>query len=188
MDKEAVAAIIGEQAAEPWRNMSPQEIRLMFVPRVLGGSSLKPTSAGKKQQAMQLMQILGQFASSTPIAGLIALQVMKTAYANEMVIDDNQWGMIEEFFVKQLQAPQQGEQPTEPSRNAPPSGQSSAPASGGGGGMEIEGLLSMVQDAGTMLNSLPPEIKEAIGIMLARNTPVEDIVANIIGRVQGTMQ
>jgi hypothetical protein len=188
MDKEAVAAIIGEQAAEPWRNMSPQEIRLMFVPRVLGGSSLKPTSAGKKQQAMQLMQILGQFASSTPIAGLIALQVMKTAYANEMVIDDNQWAMIEEFFVKQLQAPQQGEQPTQPSRSAPPSGQSSAPASGGGGGMEIEGLLSMVQEAGTMLDSLPPEIKEAIGIMLARNTPVEDIVANIIGRVQGTMQ
>jgi len=93
--KEDVAKILGQTAAQNWQQVQdPQQLRTMLYMRVVGGSTDKPTSRAKKQEALQLGQVIGQFASSIPAAGLIVLKMLSRAFNNEIVISDQDWQML----------------------------------------------------------------------------------------------
>lgn len=78
--------------------------------KLVGDDTVEPTAAIKKQEAMQLAQILGQFAAATPAVSIVALKAISRAF-NEVVITDNDWAMIFQSLQQaQAQPPQQAVQ------------------------------------------------------------------------------
>jgi hypothetical protein len=128
---------------------------------------------------MMLMQTFGQFASVTPVAFLIAVDILRNAYTNEISVTDEQWKVLGEAIAQKMQAEQ--------AQAMPPQGASQG---GGGdapkeGGMGLQGIAQVIEQAGALLNQMPQELKEQIGVMLARGMAVEEIVANLMRTLQG---
>ena len=117
MPVEQVTALLGAQAQGVWRNLEDAEIKSISV-RVEGGSTQKPNSMGKKKEALEVGQVLGQFASVTPVAAAVTLKVFERAF-DEVIISPQEWQAIQQSLIPQ----------PEPA----PSG------SGGGGGPAPEG-------------------------------------------------
>lgn len=105
MSIEQVNQLIGEENTNGWRNYQSFEILNQFSLRCVGGSTVKPTSDVKKQQALQLSQILGQFAGASPIVTIIMLQIMERAF-DEVVIKEEDFTMIKNSILQQMQAQQ----------------------------------------------------------------------------------
>lgn len=116
MDAEMVTSLIGPNGQQ-WQQLDKQTIRRFNV-RIEGGSTQKPNSMGKKEEAKTVAQALGQFASVTPIAAVLAMKVMERAFDN-VVITPEEWQMAYQPIIQQMQggpegqAPQ-GEQPLPP--------------------------------------------------------------------------
>lgn len=67
-----------------------------------GDDTIEPTSAAKKQEALQLTQLMGQFAGASPAVVPVVLKMLSRAF-NEMVITDQDWDMIMQGFEQQQQ-------------------------------------------------------------------------------------
>jgi len=105
MPIEQMAKIAGPQYAQNFaglRNMGPDEIRDTFNIRIAGGSTQKPTSSAKKAEALQIAQILGQFARSNPYAGILATKVMERAF-DTITIEAYEWQMMTQMAMATLQ-------------------------------------------------------------------------------------
>jgi hypothetical protein len=105
MDQETVGMIVGSQYADlvqQWQPMEPNEIRQLLMCSVAGGSSQKPTAATKKAEAMQVGQILGQFASATPYAIVIALKVFMRSF-DGVVMEAKDWEQLYASIEAQMQ-------------------------------------------------------------------------------------
>ena len=105
MNKEQVDKLIGNLSTENWRNMDRVELTNTFSLRVVGGSTVKPTSDVKKQQALQISQVLGQFASATPYVSIVMLNVLQRAF-DEPIVNEEDIEMIKNSILQQLQAQQ----------------------------------------------------------------------------------
>ena len=180
MDEGEVTKLIGP--VDGWTNMEPKVIPIMFTPRVVGGSSLKPTSAAKKQQALQMSQIIGQFAKATPVALLVAIKTLQSAFNNELVMEDQDWAMLQQGIMQAMQAQaQQGQQ-------QPQQGQPQQPQQQQGGGQpegDVRNVITQaIGQAVQIIDRLPPEIKQQIGVMLARQMPMQQIAQAIIGKLE----
>jgi len=118
MDQQTVAELVGSQYAEAigqWQNMAPADIRSQVVCTIEGGSTQKATSAAKKAEAMQIGQILGQFASGSPFVVMIMMKVFERAF-DGMDMTDADWKQLEQSIQMQLQqgAPAPAEGGTSP--------------------------------------------------------------------------
>jgi inactivated superfamily I helicase len=80
----------------------PRDFETRVVVRVEGGSTDKPTSTQKKKQALQLGQILGQFANAAPATVIVMLKMFEAAF-DEFEIEDNEWDMILQTMMQALQ-------------------------------------------------------------------------------------
>lgn len=164
MEPEMVAQLLGDEHAQVWADKPDLK---MFIASyncaVVGGSALKPTSSTKKEQAVQIGQILGQFASATPVSILIALQVMQRAF-DEVVIRDEDWQMLIQSVQQSLGM--QG-QPSE-----------GAPAGGGGG----EDMLTKVEQ---IIDSMPPPAKKMLAQLLVKGSPIREAVGMVVQELQG---
>jgi hypothetical protein len=194
MSQAEVAQLIGQENAGAWQAVDPRDIPLKFTPRVVGGSTLKPTSTAKKQQALQMSQILGQFAKATPVAILIAIKVLQSAFSNELVMTSEDWEMLMQGIQQQMQAqaaPPQG-QPPQGGQPSAQGGQGSPPQQQEGGGQpDVANVITQaIGEAAQIIDSLPPELRMQIGVMLARQMPMQEIAQVIIGKLeqQGQMQ
>lgn len=98
----------GEFQEIGWRQMAPEEIRNTIHCRVEGGSTQKPTSAAKKQEALQLGQILGQFASASPVAILLAVKVFQRSF-DGFTVTDQEWQMLMQSIEQSMMQTQQAE-------------------------------------------------------------------------------
>lgn len=177
MTQKEVASLLGEADASKWRNMTADEIRDTFTPRVVGGSSLKPSSRAKKEQAMQIVGVLGQFAGASPVAVAIALKVLAKAFDNVTISKDD-WDIIYQSLMSQLQGaggaggPPQGEAGPRPAQPQPSEKQQQLQQPGG--------LQQLVQEAAQVIDKLPEEVKQRIGYGLARGTSIQDIAAQVL--------
>ena len=54
----------------------------------------------------------------------------------------------------------------------------------GGGGPQVDDIATIVQQVGRLIDGLPPEIKQSLGIQLARGRSVADIASQIIQQMQ----
>lgn len=75
-----------------------------------GDDTLEPTSVMKKQEAVQLSQIMGQFAGASPAIVVVMLKLMSRAF-NEIVISPEDWEMIFQSIQSQMQQQQNQIQP-----------------------------------------------------------------------------
>ena len=156
MEPETVAMIIGDEKAKGWKTLEHDQIRKEIHFRVVGGSTTKPTSGAKKKEALQLGQILGQFASGAPAAIVVALKAMERAF-DEVIVTEEDWAFIYKSIEASMQqgGPQQGQGVSGPAQGAP--GQSQGNGAGAPQGSDIPPEVQQV------LQSLPPEVQQAIG-------------------------
>lgn len=121
MDIETVRMLVGSQYEEGlgmWQNMQPQEIRKLVQCSIEGGSTLKPTSAAKKAEALQVGQILGQFAANSPMVVIVVLKMFQRAF-DSVNITDADWQALLQSITQQMQA-----------QAAPPAGAGNDPSGG----------------------------------------------------------
>jgi hypothetical protein len=207
MEKQEVITLVGEELGSQWETMNATDIRRLFTPRVVGGSTLKPTSRAKKEQALQISQIIGQFTRATPIAAVVALKVLSQAFDN-VTVSQEDWELIYKGIMKEVQGPspeqQQAEQMDQQGAQqgadrqqqrmlemakmrAQAQGASQGgggAAGGGGGGPQVDDIASIVQEVARLIDGLPPELKQTIGVQLARGSSVADIASQLIGGMQ----
>ena len=113
--------VCGSQYAEFLANnpISFKDLNFKFA----GDDTVEPTSAMKKQEAVQLGQIMGQFAGATPAITIVMLKLMSRAF-NEIVITPDDWKMILGSIQEQMQAQQppmpQGQPIPPPMEQQPP--------------------------------------------------------------------
>lgn len=111
MSAEQVKELLGDKEAQIWSQLTPmssEELRKNYSITIVGGSALKPTSQTKKEQAIQVGQILGQFGKGVPAAVMIALKVMERAF-DDVVITDDDWEMLIQSVQQQMQQGQEGD-------------------------------------------------------------------------------
>jgi hypothetical protein len=164
MTADVVAALIDDKCGEIWSQftpMTPSDLHSKFSVRMVGGSALKPTARAKKEEALQMGQVLGQFGKAVPAAVLVLMKVMERAF-DELVITEEDWKMIHASIEKQL-APEPEAPPEQP---------------GGDQIAEMEQLF----------NQLPPQAKKAVGDATAKGVPIRQAMEEIMMRVQQSKQ
>lgn len=166
MDKETVVELIGPAAGDAWEQMTAEDLRRTFNVTVVGGSTKKPTSQAKKQEALELGQVLGQFVNAAPEVVLrIMLEVMQEAF-DEVVIQDDDWDKIKDAIANRAagqSAPQQGGAPANPAPN-------------GGGRPVAQGQPTQGQPQADpiqqLLSILPEELKiQIVQVLKQRQQP-----------------
>jgi hypothetical protein len=144
MSAEQVVQLIGEEAQGVWENLSAEEINTLSLV-VLGGSTKKPTSAAKKEEALEFGQVLGQFVNAAPGPVLkVMLQVMEKAF-DEVTMREEDW----QELIQAIEQQNQGQQQQQP------------PAEGQQGGPNDIGTASPEQ-LQQILSQLPPEAKQQV--------------------------
>lgn len=163
MDEQSVKNLVGDETE--WENMSPEEISAMSVV-VIGGSTKKPTSAAKKEEALEFGQVLGQFVNAAPGPVLkMMMQVMEKAF-DEVTMREEDWAELQQALEQGQQA-QQGQQ---------------------GGGQPPTQQPAPTPDIATaspdqikeLLQQLPPEMKQQIQQAIASGVPPEKALEGAI--------
>lgn len=148
MKPEQVVALIGSEFAEGWENMSREEIQNGFTISVAGGSTVKPTSQSKKKEALEVGQVLGQFAATAPGPVIkVLLNIFSQAF-DEIVMTKEDWEELEQSIFQQQAASPGG-----------PGGEGGSP----NGGEDIEPLVQEAVAKGVPENVARQRIQERIG-------------------------
>lgn len=99
-----VANVIGADHAQHWQQITdPNELRTKLSMKVVGGSTDKPTGKAKKKAALEIGQVIGQFANSIPAAGIVVLKVFERAFNDDITITQDDWDMIFKTMEQQQQ-------------------------------------------------------------------------------------
>lgn len=110
MTQQDVVDLVGAQTAQDWRNLAPGEFDRTVVVKVAAGSTQKPTSQIKKQEAIQVGQVLGQFAQAAPQTVMKALLMVFERAFDEVVFSDEDWQMLRSEMMSKEEGAQQVEQ------------------------------------------------------------------------------
>lgn len=111
MDEKTFHELTGNEFQDlSWQKMQPDQIRHLIQCRVEGGSTQKPTSAAKKAEALQVGQILGQFAANSPVAILLIVKMFQRSF-DGFVITDADWQMLMQSVMSSMQQAQADAQP-----------------------------------------------------------------------------
>jgi hypothetical protein len=171
MSKETVVDLIGEEANE-WENLSPEEIRRMSH-TVVGGSTKKPTSQMKKEEALEFGQVLGQFVNAAPGPVLkVMLQVMEKAF-DEVTMREEDWQELQQA-IEQQAAGGQGQ-------GQPPQGQQ-----GGAGGPDV--ASASPEQLKQLLEQLPPEVKQQVQSAIESGVPPQKALESAVQQMQQAQQ
>lgn len=168
-DEEMVADLIGASNAAGWQQMDLATFKAQYTVRTVAGSTEKPTSMFKKQEATQIMQAVGQFAQAAPGTTLrIMLKVIQKAFT-EVVINEEDWKALDQEIQANLTKGQ------------------TDPASGGEPQQQAD--PGQLQQAA---QNLPPAAKQKIVQMKEAGAGDQEILAFIqqaVGQTQqGTVQ
>lgn len=156
-----VVAIIGPERGSKWINMPVDAFRTNFVATITGGSTVKPTSKAKKEEAMELGQVLGQFVNAAPGPVLKKMMQVFSRAFDEMVMTDRDWQELDQAIFS---AQQQGNS-TGQTAGGPP--QDGAPQQGGG---NMEQILAQ----------LPPEAQQAVQGAIQKGVPPEAAIQEVM--------
>lgn len=170
MPADQVAMLIGDERAEAWANYTPKELISMFQCQVVGGSTQKPTSDAKKQQALQMADILMkqiQFAPTTTIT--LVLTLLNDAF-DELALPPNAFEKIAEEAKMAME-------------------RGNSVQGGGAGGAEEPGgqgssVPPAVEELVNAVDALPPAAKLALGDAMAKGVSVMEALPEILRAVQ----
>ena len=176
MDSQTVTMLIGE-AGQAWTNMSADEVS-QISSKVMGGSTKKPTSQAKKEEALEFGQVLGQFVNAAPGPVLkIMLQVMEKAF-DEVTMREEDWQELSEAITQQAQAGAGGQ--------AGPAGPT-GPAEGQPGGANDISTASPEQ-LKQLLDQLPPEIKQQVQSAIESGVSPKEALASALQQMQAQQE
>lgn len=155
-----------------------QDVRLFnqtYNLRIVGGSTLKPTAKVKKEQAMQMGQILGQFANASPMLVIILLKMLERAFSDDVIITPEEWNMIVQGTQQQMM------------RGGPNQGGGNGPAQTRGQGQPQDANAVMAQIE-QIIDQLPPEAKQFLGQGIAQGVPLKQLVQQLTQAAQQPQQ
>jgi hypothetical protein len=156
---------------------------------VIGGSTQKLTTQQKKQEAVQVGQVMAQYVKAAPASALkVSLDMLSKAF-DDFMISKEDWDSIEQEVAMMAQSQQGGApgqqagpgQPMQAPPGAPPGGAPpgpNAPATASGG-MQV--AATVVQ----ALQQLPPPVLAAIGQALAQGVPPQQIFQQMLASQTG---
>ena len=184
MDAATVQALTGLDVSAFWGPLDPLKDFGKLSMTVVGGSTQKLTTAQKKQEAVQVGQVLAQYVKAAPETALKTSLTMLSKAFDDFIITKEDWDSIGAEVDKMAQmqtggapgAPPPGMQQggnggpmPPPQQGAPPAGPPQA-----GGGMQI--AAQVVQ----ALQQLPPPVLQAIGNALSQGIPPADIFKQML--------
>jgi hypothetical protein len=159
MDREQVRMLVGDAKAADWDNMSAQQIAKSLSMSVVGGSTKKPTSQAKKEEALELGQVLGQFVNAAPVVvTTLMLQVFERAF-DEITIDDRDWEALRNSISNQQQQTQ------------------GAPQQPDAAGQQATGAAPDVQQ---LLSQIPPEVKQKAMSDIEAGVPAQQAITSAL--------
>jgi len=163
MDKQTVVDLIGEEESAEWKTMQANEIRSMSH-RVVGGSTQKPTSAAKKEEALEFGQVLGQFVNAAPGPVLkMMFQVMEKAF-DEVTMREEDFEELQAAIDQQSGG---GDQSSQGQQASGPDVSSASPE-------QLKKILAQ----------LPPEAKKIVTDAIASGVPAEQALKSAIEQLQ----
>jgi hypothetical protein len=164
MTVEEVTSIVGPALGQHWKQITDvNELRVALNLRIVGGSTDKPTSKVKKEQALKIAQILGQFANAIPALGMLAVQVIERAF-DEIVLSPADWERVEQSMVAQQQK-----------AGAGPQGAEGAPQEGG---EPAQGQLA------ELIKQLPPEAQQKLSQLVESGVPPTQALQQVAQELQ----
>lgn len=152
-----IAKILSQDDASKWHQMEVRQFNAQLTCSIAAGSTEKPTSANKQQQALQTAQTLGQFAKATPVTLLVVLRMLERSFDN-LIVSQEDFKQIEEAIIKSMKQEEEKSQAQVQSMQ----GQGGAPGAPGAPPPQ-EGETQRLQAAlQAMLTMIPPQMKALI--------------------------
>lgn len=199
MSAETVQQIIGIDVSQFWAPLDTITDMNSMSMSVVGGSTQKLSNQGKKQEAVQVGQILSQFSRAAPGSVLkVTLRLFADAF-DDMEIREEDWDAIakEAAAVVQQGAPQPtggpgsaqgpggappgGPQPGQGPPQGPQGGPMAPDGGGGGGGDPASAAVMQVMQA---LAGMPPQMTKALGMLLSKGVPPQVIAEQLAPHAQ----
>lgn len=166
--------------------MTVAQFNQEFNLKIVGGSTLKPTSKVKKEQAAQLGQVLGQFANASPMIVIVMLKMLERAFGDDVIITPEEWEMIIQSTMQQMQrgGPGQGE--------GQPQGQQQGgqqpPAEGQDQQQGADQMNAVMDQVSAVLDRLPPAAKKAIASGIAEGIPLKQVIQQVTQAASASKQ
>lgn len=195
MDAQTVQQLIGIDVSQFWQPLNNLSDFAKLSVNVVGGSTQKVSSQAKKQEAVQVGQILSQYVRAAPATALkVTLRMFEEAF-DGMTITKEDWASIADEVERTLVAGQGGAPGVGASGGGtPPPGQPQpqppGPSSPVGGGMPMPGgggppnappnPMQMAALVTQVLGQLPPQVLRAIGLALAQGAPPQAILQQMM--------
>jgi hypothetical protein len=120
MSSAYINRLLSTKDAKKFHNMTIDEFNRSYNLTIAAGSIEKPTSSSKKKEAMQIIQMLGQFGTAAPRTVLsLVTRLLRSAFSRSLVTDEDLEKLEEEGIAamqKGVTTPQgsQGPQPQQP--------------------------------------------------------------------------
>lgn len=115
MTSAQINQILTTEDAQKFKSLSVTEFNRQHNLVIAAGSIEKPTSSSKKKEAVQIIQMLGQFGTAAPRTVLsLVTRLLRSAFSKTLVTDDDLQKLEEEGLAamqKGVSTPQQGGQP-----------------------------------------------------------------------------
>jgi hypothetical protein len=180
MDTDTAGQLCGMDVSSMWTPLDNLHDFQKMAITVVGGSTQKMTTQQKKQEAVQVGQVLSQYVRAAPATSLkVSLQMMSKAF-DDFMISEEDWKAIGQEVQMMAQSQQGGAPGQQPGGASAPSGPPpGGPQAGGGGGMQI--AATVVQ----ALQQLPPPVLQAIGQALAQGIPPTQIFKQMLASQGG---
>lgn len=160
MSTDEVIALIGQEVGQNWKTITdPNELRTTLYMTVVGGSSEKPTSKNKKEMALKMTQVLGQFASGIPAIGMIALKLLERAFTDDMTVTAEDWQMLHQSMQQNM--------------NKAGAGQD--------GQGDPNGLPQNPEELKAVIHNLPPEAQQKLQEMIQSGVQPAEALKQIMG-------
>jgi len=182
MDATTVQQLIGMDVSAFWRPLDNLRDYTQMSVTIVGGSTQKLTTQQKKQEAVQVGQMLSQYVRAAPATALkVTFDMMSKAF-DDFIISKSDWDAIAAETQQMAQSQTGGApgQPGQPQSGPPQGGQPSAvppgPPQAGGG------VIAAVVQA---LGQLPPPVLQAIGSALAQGVPPQQVFQQLLASQRG---
>jgi hypothetical protein len=184
MQPDQVQQLTGLDVSQSWKPLDPLGDINRWAMTCVGGSTQKQTSSAKKQEAVQIGQVLSQFVKAAPAAVLTkTLEVFAAAF-DDVIMEKEDWDKIEQEVVKTLTM-SQGGAPGQNQAGGPGQPQPGAPMPGGPPSQPPQAPPQMAQMIVQALSSLPPPVLKAIGAALAQGIPPAQVMQQLQQSSQG---
>jgi hypothetical protein len=188
MDPAQVQQLTGLDVSQFWTPLDNLRDFARMSVTVIGGSTQKLTTQQKKQEAVQVGQVMSQYVRAAPASALkVSLDMLSKAFDDFMITKED-WDSIEQEVAQMAQSQQGGAPgaqsgggPSPPAGAPPGAGPQQPGAPQAGGGMQV--AAQVVQ----ALQMLPPPVLQAIGNALAQGVPPAQIFQQML-QAQGSTQ